>query len=114
MPAQQVFSTEFPLMWGMGIIQSFVVATGSTHTMPSYHALNFAVATDSTHTMPSSHALNFAWGEHKMELIQVQVRVKAMERKDWGLTKLVLTYLAQVYIIVFLGLLERKDHEYES
>ena len=41
MPAQQVFSTEFPLMWGMGIIQSFIVATGSTHTMPSYHALNF-------------------------------------------------------------------------
>ena len=42
MSAQQDFSTEFSLMWGMGITQSFDVATGSTYTMPSYHALSFA------------------------------------------------------------------------
>ena len=42
MSAQQVFSTEFPLMWEWGQSISFVVATGSTQNMPICHALNLA------------------------------------------------------------------------
>jgi hypothetical protein len=38
---QQAFSTELPLMCELVKSISFDVATGSTHTMPSYHALNF-------------------------------------------------------------------------
>jgi hypothetical protein len=50
MSAQQTFSTEVSLMWEWDNTKSFDVATGSTHTMPSYRVLNFA------------------WGEHWVTL----------------------------------------------